>query len=100
VKLPLVVAVSVVVPLVARGPDQGLPLAPPPLAVQPVAPCDDHVKVKLPPTVMLDALAVSVLVSDCTVSCACVDVGDTLESMLSHVIPKVKFPSCEGPPGV
>ena len=99
--VPLVVAVSVVVPLVVMGLDQGLPFAPPPLGVQLVAPGDDHVKVKLPPTVMLDALVVSVLVRACTVSCACVDVDDTtLESMLSHVIPKVNFPISAAPPGV
>jgi hypothetical protein len=76
VNVPLVVAVSVAVPLVAMGPDQWLPLAPPPLGVQLVAPGDDHVRVKLPPTVMLEALVVSVLVRACTVSCACLDVGD------------------------
>jgi hypothetical protein len=78
------------VPLGASVPDQGLPFAPPPLAVHPVAPDDDHVRVKLSPTTMLDALAFSVLVNACTVSCAWADVGDTaLGSMLSHVIPKV-----------
>jgi hypothetical protein len=101
VKVPLVVPVCVVVPLVATEPDQGLPSAPPPLAVQLVAPCEDHVKVKLSPTVTLEALVVSVLVSACTVSSACVDVGaTTLESILSHVSPKVNFPTSAAPPGV
>jgi hypothetical protein len=101
VNVPVSLAVWVIVPLAAIGPDHGLPFAPPPLAAQPVAPDDDHVRVKLSPIVILEALAVSVLVSACTVNCACVEVGDTaLESMLSHVIPNVNCPTCPGPPGV
>jgi len=71
VNVPLVVAVWVTEPEVPSDPDQGAPLAPPPLAVQKVAAVEDQVKVKEPPLFTVVGLAVKVAVSTSIFRVAC-----------------------------
>jgi hypothetical protein len=70
-------------------PDHCGPFTPPPLAVQPAAPTEDHVSVKLSPLVTLVGLAVKEAVNGEIVRFACVDADGDAGSMLVQLIPKV-----------
>jgi hypothetical protein len=90
---PEAAAVCVVDPEVASIPDHNEPFAPPPPAVQPVAPTEDHVRVMVPPLVTLVGLAVSVAVRGEIDRFACVDTAGEAASMLEHVRPNVYWPA-------
>lgn len=93
VKEPVVEAVCVVDPEGASIPDHCEPSAPPPLAVHPVAPTEDHVSVKLLPLVTLVGLAVRVAVKGEIVRLACADTDGEAGSMLEQVKPKEYCPA-------
>ena len=64
------VACCVTEPEGGSDPDQLVPLAPPPMAVQPVAPVDDQVKVKEEPLLTETALLLRLALSVPTVRAA------------------------------
>lgn len=86
------VAVCVTEPEAPSVPLQGVPFAPPPLAVQLVAVVDDHVSVKELPTVTDWELVARVAVISSTSTVACVDTEACVGSMLWQVRPKVTSP--------
>jgi hypothetical protein len=94
VNVPAVVAVCVRVPEVATAPDQLVPLAPPPLAVQLVAAVEDHVSVKELPAVTAVFAGDRFSESAWMLNAAWAVAGDCDASMLGQLRPNVKLPAC------
>jgi len=94
VNMPVVVAVWVKVPEVATAPDQLVPFAPPPLAVQLVAAVEDHVRVKEFPAVTSVFAGDSVSESAWMFNAAWAVAADCNGSMLGQLRPNVKLPAC------
>jgi hypothetical protein len=92
VNVPSTLAACVVLPDGASVPLQETPFAPPPLAVQLVAPIEDHVRVSEAPIMTEVGVTVSVADGALTVIAACADPVPWLGSILLQVIPKVYCP--------